>query len=290
MGTSIKDCKPPTDAEIHDYFQILKSDPRSRVFAPLAEALVRRGRLDEAEQLCRYGLEHNPNFSDGHLACSRILFHRRRYTEALDEVKITLGLDAGNVEAYLMAAQIYLAQAQHKAASGACLKVLDIDPENAAAMQLLQRLGAGQSPQRGPRAPQPTARNFKASAATSPGLRRPAQGVSPSASDTFGQLMQDLQDEASQRIEDEDQPFTALSSGSQPPPSHPQPRAREKTSTREDTVQTVIDSYRDRSDLQRLDDGLPLRVPRLGTMLLPLLQMLALLTGIVVLILFLVRP
>ena len=116
MSTSFKERKPPTDAEIREYFLVLRDDPASRVFAPLAEALIRRGRLDEAEQLCQLGLEHHPDFSDGHLAYSRVLFYRFRHREALDQIKLALALDERNVEAYLIAAEIFLAAAQPKAA------------------------------------------------------------------------------------------------------------------------------------------------------------------------------
>ena len=49
-----------SDNDIHDYMRILKEDPRSRVFAPLADALVQKGKLKAAEQVCRMGLEVNP--------------------------------------------------------------------------------------------------------------------------------------------------------------------------------------------------------------------------------------
>ena len=214
MSTSFKDRKPPTDAEIRDYFQILKSDPRSRVFAPLAESLIRRGRLDEAEQLCRIGLDHNQHFSDGHLVLSRVLFYRFRYEEALHEVKLTLALDPNHLEAYLIATEIFLARSQSKAASDACLKALDLDPNNPEAVRLLARVGEPLDPA-APGAPSPSPSRFKSTAGTSPSRKRADPDQAPSMTNPFQQLMQELQGEAEQLINDEDQPFTALSSGSQ---------------------------------------------------------------------------
>lgn len=221
MKPSFKDRTPPSDSQIRDYFQILKQDSKSRVFAALAEALIRRGRLTEAEDICRLGLEANPEFSDGHLAYARVLFYLFRYKEAFAEVKLALGLDKDNVEAYLIAAEIFLARSQHKACSEACLKVIDLDPENQEARKLLNRLGASgkarvktvekESPQR------MSTDSFKATAGTSPGRRALKKGGAPSLSDPFRQLLHETGEQASEKLEKNDQPFSALSSGSQPP-------------------------------------------------------------------------
>ena len=178
MSTSFKERKPPTDAEIREYFLVLRDDPASRVFAPLAEALIRRGRLDEAEQLCRLGLEHHPDFSDGHLAYARVLFYRFRHREALEQIKLALGLDDRNVEAYLIAAEIFLAAAQPKAAADACMRALDLEPDNDEALRLLQRTGAGPAPAAGAEP-----RRFKSRSGTAPSRRRQAAAAAPPAPD-----------------------------------------------------------------------------------------------------------
>jgi len=221
MKPSFKDRTPPSDSQIRDYFEILKQDSKSRVFAALAEALIRRGRLTEAEDICRLGLEANPEFSDGHLAYARVLFYLFRYEEAFAEVKVALGLDKDNVEAYLIAAEIFLARSQHKACSEACLKIIDLDPENQEARKLLKRIGeAGKAvaetieqepPQR------MSTDSFKATAGTSPGRRAMQKGGAPSLSDPFRQLLHETGEQASEKLEKNDQPFSALSSGSQPP-------------------------------------------------------------------------
>jgi hypothetical protein len=221
MKPSFKDRTPPSDTQIRDYFQILKQDSKSRVFAALAEALIRRGRLTEAEDICRLGLEANPEFSDGHLAYARVLFYLFRYKEAFGEVKVALGLDKDNVEAYLIAAEIFLARSQHKACSEACLKVIDLDPENKQARSLLKRIGA--AGKAGPKSveKEPPQRmstdSFKATAGTSPGRRALKKDDKPSLSDPFRQLLHETGEQASEKLETVEQPFSALSSGSQPP-------------------------------------------------------------------------
>jgi hypothetical protein len=224
MKSSFKDRTPPSDTQIRDYFQILKQDSKSRVFAALAEALIRRGRLTEAEDICRLGLEANPEFSDGHLAYARVLFYLFRYKEAFAEVKVALGLDKDNVEAYLIAAEIFLARSQHKACSEACLKVIDLDPENQDARKLLKRIGgagkAGEARAKTVEKEPPermSTDSFKATAGTSPGRRALKKGGAPSLSDPFRQLLHETGEQASEKLDTHEQPFSALSSGSQPP-------------------------------------------------------------------------
>ena len=221
MKPSFKDRTPPSDSQIRDYFQILKQDSKSRVFAALAEALIRRGRLTEAEDICKLGLEANPEFSDGHLAYARVLFYLFRYQEAFAEVKVALGLDKDNVDAYLIAAEIFLARSQHKACSEACLKVIDLDPENEEARKILKRIGAAGKAGAKTVEKEPPERmstdSFKATAGTSPGRRALKKDAKPSLSDPFRQLLHETGEQGAEKLDTVEQPFAAISSGSQPP-------------------------------------------------------------------------
>ncbi len=208
MSTPFKDRKPPTDSEIREYFKILQNDPKSKVFAPLAEGLIRRGRLEESEKLCIHGVEKNPHFSDGHLAYSRVLFYLFRYKDALNEVKKALALDSANVDAYLIAAEIFLSRSQIKAASDACMKVLDLDPTNSQALQILKKINVGNDD------PAIQDGRFSTISGTAPSKKSLKSNQGPAMTNPFEQLMHELHKEASRLLEDE-QPFTALSAGSQ---------------------------------------------------------------------------
>lgn len=215
--------KSSANNEIRDYFKILKEDPTSRVFAPLAEALVRRGRLDEAEKICQLGLEANPDFSDGHLAYARVLYYLFRYQEAIEQVKLTLATTPNKVEAYLIAAEIFLARSQHKPASDACLKAIDIDPENIEARQILKRINAQVEEDKQDRAGlkkeaprRESTSKFRATAGTAPSRRIQDPGEKPSPADPFRQLLQETGKVGTGRLERVEQPFSALSPGSYP--------------------------------------------------------------------------
>jgi hypothetical protein len=150
-----------------------------------------------------------------------LLFYLFRYKEAFNEVKVALGLDKDNIEAYLIAAEIFLARSQHKAASEACLKVIDLDPENQQARSILKRIGiAEKSPASKPKKESParmSTDSFKATAGTSPGRRAVKMNEKPSLSDPFRQLLHEAGQKGSEQLDTDDQPFSALSSGSQPP-------------------------------------------------------------------------
>ncbi len=202
--------KPASNTQIRNYFDVLKADPRSRVFAPLAEALIRRGRLQDADQICRLGLEANPDFADGHLAYARVLFFLFRYMEALREVKLTLALDPKNAEAYAIAADVFLARSQHQAAVDACLRALDLDPDNGDARRILDRLSAEGHTGSAAKAPASKmgATGIRAVAATSPG-RRLVDSKPPGLTDPFKQLIEEVGRAAESRLADSEQPFSA---------------------------------------------------------------------------------
>ena len=59
-----------------EYLRRYEEDPTSRVFAPLAEAYRKLGRLDDAIQICREGLSHHPEFHGGRVALAKCLMEK----------------------------------------------------------------------------------------------------------------------------------------------------------------------------------------------------------------------
>ena len=49
---------PKYDPNLEKYLKEYQENPRSRVFAPLAEAYRKSGLIDEAIDICREGLEY----------------------------------------------------------------------------------------------------------------------------------------------------------------------------------------------------------------------------------------
>jgi tetratricopeptide (TPR) repeat protein len=54
----------------------VQQDPASFAFAALAEEYRRAGRLDEAEEICRQGLERHPTYTAGRVTLGRTLAER----------------------------------------------------------------------------------------------------------------------------------------------------------------------------------------------------------------------
>ena len=60
-----------------------QEDPRSTVFAPLAEAYRKSGMLDEAIEICREGRKIHPNLATGKVAHARCLFEKGFWEEVI---------------------------------------------------------------------------------------------------------------------------------------------------------------------------------------------------------------
>ncbi len=259
--TALKDGQSLSDTEIAGYLMFLRSNPHSRVFAPLAEFLMQSDRLAEAEHICRNGLASNPDFASGHLAYARVLFRLLRYPEALEEVKQTLRLNRSNVDAYLIAAEIYLIHNRHHAAQQACVRALEIDPRKAEAEQLLSRIHQATPP------PDPLpARDPAANHSMTITDSRPSQGLRLKqpvpAEKPLREIIAEVGQLAELVLDQRQQPFSAESSGSQPRSevSDPPPMAQSTLPT-VDLAQAVIDSYADRV-LPGVTDLSPPRLPR----------------------------
>lgn len=79
--------------------EVLVSDPRSPLFAPLANLYLEDGMVDEAIQLCLSGLENYPDSLDGHLVLGKAYLKKGDMDLARDELKMVLSLDGANEEA-----------------------------------------------------------------------------------------------------------------------------------------------------------------------------------------------
>ena len=71
-------------SRIANYQNILDNNPRSYIFAQLAEEYVKLGEADKAIEICRRGLAHNPNFSDGLYVLGVAYFKKGEKDAALD--------------------------------------------------------------------------------------------------------------------------------------------------------------------------------------------------------------
>jgi tetratricopeptide (TPR) repeat protein len=131
-----------TNETLEEYQKILNSDPKSKVFAPLADGYRERGMLEEALKVCEQGLKYNPNYASGHLAMGRILQAQSRFHEALKYFNEAVKLSPDNLLAFQLLGDTFVALKQAKEALKAYKMALFIDPKLEKAQKAVKQLEA----------------------------------------------------------------------------------------------------------------------------------------------------
>ena len=97
-----------TNPKIEELRGRLKSDPKSRLFYPLAEELRKISQFNEAESVLRGGLSSHPTYLSAWVSLGRVLRDQKKNTEAAEALNKALLLDPGNVVAARLLADAYL--------------------------------------------------------------------------------------------------------------------------------------------------------------------------------------
>ena len=100
--------QPATNAKIEELRYRVKTDPKSRLFYPLAEELRKAGHVDEAEQVLRTGLATHPTYLSAWVSLGRVLRDQKKDAAAVEALNKALQLDPGNVVAARILADAYL--------------------------------------------------------------------------------------------------------------------------------------------------------------------------------------
>lgn len=100
--------QPATNAKIEELRFKVKTDPKSRLFYPLAEELRKAGQVGDAEQVLRTGLTVHPTYLSAWVSLGRVLRDSKKDSEAVEALNKALQLDPGNVVAARLLADAYL--------------------------------------------------------------------------------------------------------------------------------------------------------------------------------------
>jgi tetratricopeptide (TPR) repeat protein len=100
--------QPVVNAKIEELQFRIKTDPKSRLFLPLAEELRKNARLAEAEQVLRTGLGVHASYLSAWVSLGRVLREQNKNTEAVGALNTALQVDPGNVVAARLLADVYL--------------------------------------------------------------------------------------------------------------------------------------------------------------------------------------
>src|SRR3954470_12009846 len=99
---------PGITAKIEELQFRIKTDPKSRLFFPLAEELRKNGKLAEAEQVLRTGLSVHSTYLSAWVSLGRVLCEQHKNAEAVEALTKALQVDPGNVVAARLLADAYL--------------------------------------------------------------------------------------------------------------------------------------------------------------------------------------
>src|SRR6185312_9107047 len=82
---------------VERYQRLYEADPKSRIFAPLAEAYRKMGLLNEARDVAESGVANHPDFPGGRVALGRVLNDLGLIEEAVRELKKAAELAPENI-------------------------------------------------------------------------------------------------------------------------------------------------------------------------------------------------
>lgn len=98
-----------TNPKIEELRFKVKTDPKSRLFYPLAEELRKVGQFAEAEQVLRTGLGTHGTYLSAWVVLGRVLREQQKHADAVEALTKALELDRGNVVAARLLAETYVA-------------------------------------------------------------------------------------------------------------------------------------------------------------------------------------
>ncbi len=125
---------------IERYQLLLEEDPKSKVFAPLAEAYRKMGLLKEALQICTQGVQYHPDFSGGRVALARVLIDSGDISTAIEQLQKAVDLAPENVLAQMILGDCLMRMKNPKEALKAYKMVLFLNPRHDRAQRAIRKL------------------------------------------------------------------------------------------------------------------------------------------------------
>jgi len=124
---------------IEKYQQEYEKNPKSQVFAPLAEAYRRMGMIDMAYQVARQGVHDHPQFANGLVTFARILRDMKRPDEALEQLETAVQFAPDHLQAQLLLGETLLEKRRPKEALKAFKMVLFLDSRHERALTAVRK-------------------------------------------------------------------------------------------------------------------------------------------------------
>lgn len=126
--------------ELLDYLESrLRDNPKSLLFARLADQYLKRGNSDDALVLCTEGVKHHPYYTTGYFLLARTHVLRKEYDKAEAALKKVLSHDQQYLSAQKLLGDILVKTGWEAAASEHYASVIDADPMEDKVRDLMKR-------------------------------------------------------------------------------------------------------------------------------------------------------
>lgn len=116
--------------------QILEANPRSQIFAALAEAYRKLGDLKSALDVCNDGIRMHPDYGSAYLVLAKIARDQKRFAEAEQAALQAIQLEGRTRSAELLLSDVYLQTGQFTKAESILARLSEADPENESVRRL----------------------------------------------------------------------------------------------------------------------------------------------------------
>ena len=126
----------------HDkYKSILQQNPRSKVFAFLADTYRKYTMMDEALDILQKGIRHNPGYVPGHLSLARCYYDQGRYEICYSTLKPLINANRDNLKLQKLFFQVCEELELWEEALDVCKYLQYLDPKNTAWSERIDFLG-----------------------------------------------------------------------------------------------------------------------------------------------------
>lgn len=97
--------KKNQSALLAKYFNMYKKNPRSRVFAPLAESYRKLGMLEDAYKVLRDGIRNHPDYTLGYIVLAHCYYDEEKYELTYNTLRPIINKNADNISLQKIFAQ-----------------------------------------------------------------------------------------------------------------------------------------------------------------------------------------
>jgi pentatricopeptide repeat protein len=97
--------KKNQSALLAKYFSMYKKNPRSKVFAPLAESFRKLGMLEDAFKVLKDGIRHHPNYTLGYIVLAHCYYDQGKFELTYNTLRPIVSQNADNISLQKIFAQ-----------------------------------------------------------------------------------------------------------------------------------------------------------------------------------------